>query len=193
MSKRLLGAAMWKLRDQYPTLMREDEEAWDARIGAYWLKLKRFDGSVIEMACDMAPEVYPARFPSVGQLMHLAIKIEHERKAEANKRDDEERAESEDKATRERVAKLRSEIIPDTIEGQERWVAEAPSRFEALARWWECQSKQLRLDPTKPSPPDVAKGRMAELNKLLAEEPIGGEHTSQTRQQPHQQSRDDAA
>lgn len=155
-----IRTSLGKLRDSYPSLFVGTDEQWGTRVDAYWGRLRKFDQTVVDEACDRAIDKYPDKMPTVGQLVYLCREIlEREKTAarEQGRLDDQARG---DRETREAVEYLRSEEIPDDPAQQRVWVAESTDPLERLAREYEADSKRRALDPNKPCSPAVAKERM---------------------------------
>jgi len=61
---------------------------------------------------------------------------------------------------------LPERIIP-TRDGREAYVQAGGTDFEKLARLWECESRELQLQPNNPCPQEVGGRRMRQLGKIL--------------------------
>lgn len=173
--KNAFKAAMDTLRTRYGAFFGGDPE-WKQRLAAYFEQLRRHDLRDVTTAIERAPtpDYHPDRFPTAGQLQRLVIVVELERKqsasAAAHARDEQ----SEDERLREEFS-----LIPIGAQAQADYIAAATTPFDRLAREWQCESKRLGLDPTKPSPPDVSERRMREFWALW------GSYTPRTAPTPH--------
>jgi len=167
MTKEQLSDELLTLRDLYPTLIREDPQQWKARVTAYHRTLRRWDIEAVKAACELAPDRYPDRFPTAGQLTGLCSHIAAKTKEELREQQARVSVSRKDKAILERVLHRRRNVIPDSVEDQERWITETDCPFEQLSRRWECESKNLGLDPTKPTPPEIHARRAKERRALM--------------------------
>lgn len=161
--KNAFKAAMDQLRARYGTLFGGDAE-WKLRLSAYFEQLRKHDLNLVELALIRAPQpdFYPDKFPTAGQVQRLVIAAELERAQQVARQARNESAEDEDERVREELS-----LVPTSDEAQALYIAAAKSPAERLAREWQCESKRLGLDPTKPSPPDVAARRMRQMQALL--------------------------
>lgn len=158
-----------RLRDHYPALFVEDGGEWARRVTAYWSKVRRFDFDIIKAACEAAVERHPSRFPTAGQLVCLCDSVEKDLLDAAAEERKKRLEREENRRNAEYTDLRRRKVIPDTPEAQRRWIAEAPNRFERLARECECESKNRGLDPNAPTPKDIGRGRMVNLLTVLEE------------------------
>jgi hypothetical protein len=159
------------LRGGYPNLFTEKGEQWDRRVDAYFLKLRRFDIDLVAKACERAPDKYPdTKFPTSGQLVQLCVAISKEEAKQAREDSDARARKIENENTRQYVMDRREHVIPDHRDDQARWCAETDCPFEALARKWECESKNSNYDPNRPSPTGIGERRMAELMAQMSKD-----------------------
>ncbi len=151
--------AMTLLRNAYGAFFGDADE-WNGRLVSYFEQLRKYELRDVEEALRRAPgrEYYAERFPHAGQVERLAVAVELERKQRDQEERDARRRRSEDDIAREDFA-----AIPFGAEAQRVYIEEATGPFDRLARVWQCESKNLGLDPTKPSPPDIQARRMREF------------------------------
>ncbi len=180
-SKKHVSLQLTKLKGNYNTLFNEDHAEWLRRVDAHHEKLRKIDAIDVEAACEEAPLRYPDKFPNVGQLANLAAECARNRKKEARRLAAEEREEVENKIILERTDETRRRIPNDPI-GMERWVAQGSSDAERLARYFEAQSKQMGLDPTKPAHRDVEHERWRLLRQVLGVEELADVAGDMTRE-----------
>jgi len=155
------------LRDGYPNLFTESGDQWASRVAAYHKKLGKFDYETVKAACDAAPDKYPDRFPTAGQLASIAIGIEEVLRRSHQEKEDARRQAEEDKATADWVTHRRNDVIPSSPEDQEAWIKAVESPFDQMARRFEVESKNGNFNPNQKSPPGVGERRAREIVELL--------------------------
>jgi hypothetical protein len=160
------------LRNRYPS-DRPDETQWAGRLKAYLEDLRPFASEIVGRACRRAkePEFYPDRFPSSGQLVRVCREMARPNAIEATKA----RATTEDPRQLADPRVVYADV-PSTLDGQHDWIEAGESAGEGLAREWIAESCNLRIDPNRPTPPDVFRRRMDQLNRLLGEIPSAKEN-----------------
>lgn len=153
------------LADCYPGY-RPSVEEMAKQAKAYFDRLETYSWQDVSKALMRAsqPEFYPDRFPTVGQLQAVVEDCRRRRakaeREETQQRMDEREAES---------ARGRMREIPVTQQAQRTYIQEGGTGWEKLARYWECESKARKLDPTKPTPPEIYQRRMGEFWKMWGE------------------------
>lgn len=158
-NRAVFADGMVKLRASYGNFFGDDRE-WKQRVDVYFSQLRRHELDDVRAAFARAPnpDFYPDRFPTVGQLQRLVIAAELERKQGASAERRVHDAVTEDERLREEFS-----LIPIGSEAQAAYIAAANTPLDRLAREWQCESKRLNLDPTKPSPPEIQARRLREF------------------------------
>lgn len=182
----LFGEAMHNLRLCYTTHVGNDAE-WTARKARYYRGLQDHEWETVRKAMTVAPnpDRFPNRFPTVGQLAIICKDLERSKAVEDKARDTEAWRHRQDEETREEISALREVVIPNDPAKQKSWVLAAKTPWEGLARYWEAESKYLRIDPCGKTPEELHKRRLAQFWELWNREhegmkvPVGDSHGRQ--------------
>lgn len=153
-SKRF-GEAMGLLKASYPHFKPTDDD-WRKTLGRYFEKLKDQPFQAIGAACMRAsqPEYYPDWFPNEGQLKRVVIDCAKDRRREEQQHADH----------GGRLLPLEYYAdVPDNAGELAQWIASGANKFEQLGRRWKAESKQLWLDPNRPTPRELHEKRMREF------------------------------
>lgn len=70
--------------------------------------------------------------------------------------------------------------IPVIQEMQQKWIADAKSPFEKLARLWQCESRTLGIRPHDATPPEIFTRRMRQLWQVWEKWESGGYRSQPT-------------
>lgn len=130
------------------------EPGWRDMAGVYFAKLRDLDvDSVVSVVDALAKTNNNGRkfFPTLAELRGAAIL---------------------DAEQRRRRAKLPQDIGPPLPRRETRLASDHPAML--LAYRWERESRELGLDPERPSPPEIAKRRFVELHELVDKLQVGG-------------------
>lgn len=152
---------MRTLRDCYQAYPLGEKE-WENTIRAYFGQLQDLEWSDVRGALIRAPnpDCYPDRFPNAGQLKRLAL---DERRARAESARREEATKVTERDKQQAIEDLKHVPFGDTA--QQAYILAASSPFDRLARMWQCETKKLHLDPSKPTPKDIHARRMQDFWK----------------------------
>lgn len=122
----------------YNRVERQGEfEAWGSFLG-------RYPTDVVGAAVMQAPDKWPDRMPTVGQIRGLIESIIAKRRSQ----------------TRDQQQSLKPKTSPSTYTGH--------PKFNELAEKWESESIEAGLDPDRPPPHPITMRRMCELNEMWA-------------------------
>lgn len=146
--------------------------AHEASLPAYWSFLRQYSPRVLREAFRRACVASPEFFPS-------AVKVKECAEAAAKTQ-----ASARLAVPPSRQIEGRKEYVPPIGGGAEQWIAEAQNEFERLARMWQVESKELRLDPERDPPPEIGQRRFKEFWALWEKSPE--QDRSQTGVKPEQ-------
>jgi len=153
--------AMLKLRDSYPSAKFASAD-FRKTLEQYFSQLRDLPAEAVLEATRLAPrpEYYPDWFPNAGQLRRVAqtLAADQARRVTQHSWDDRELTPIEYYAD-----------VPQDEQELVAWIAAAPNAFEALARKWKAESRDLWLDPNRPPPRAIVEKRMAEFWTMWAE------------------------
>jgi hypothetical protein len=115
----------------------------ETTVGSYWAELQTFDFRVVQEALQRARKASPMWVPTGPAVLEYAVVVEKSRPTQPTEE------------CRRLLAAPVAEMVSDD------------NPFFALARSWEAESRRLALHPDLPSPDEIGKRRLSEINALL--------------------------
>jgi hypothetical protein len=131
----------------------------DTRPHAYFRHLRDCSLESVKIALRKASGDGRQFLPTAPEIREIAL---IEEKAAYARRNDPPRIEP-----ARQLGAARWVSVPKTVEGQKAYITEAPSRFEKLARIWECESVRRGDHPTGEIPRDDGMKRMQQVHKMI--------------------------
>ena len=150
------------LKTKYPGF-NPTAQQWGTTVRSYHNSLLDFPPKCLARAFRDAELESPKFFPSSGTLRKLSSHARSAFRREAETRKHSADVVRDYKQLRERPREPRAiqgrTPLPVTEKAQQEYIAGGKDRFDRLGRYWELESRKLRLDPEKPTPDSIGKRR----------------------------------
>lgn len=147
--RQVFHTMMAKLRAAYPA-MKIQADSWKLTVDAYFDGLKPYDFAVIGEAMTQACQREATYIPSLPVVQGVALELWKKGRTEAHQRDEIE-------------AKRRYLEEPKDSRRGPRPGGDIRNAFDELAQSWWDESRNMGLDPDKPTPREIGLKRLKQF------------------------------